>query len=1664
MKHKIGRKCAAVLMILAMVMSVFTPIAGPAPAFAGTPDDPTVGVVTLKGDELYYTAAMYPEQGGANVVKAAFSDSNFSVPWNMPIYVAPGTTIDVYVTRTEIFLGMPGTVLYYRVIVHGAHISETAYLKSLATRPVVSTAGEGSIANPYIAEITVPYETERINVNEAEPTHVSAQGFFFPNNLFRDNDALTTGSYPLTGDETPFYVGIYTPATSEILYYIVNVKRALPGLSISKSSNVSRVTVGDNVVYTITVNNTGDAPATNALLTESQPGVWGTPMLNGSATTGTVSGNTITIPSIPAEGTLVITYTVTTTKAMIGTLENNVSVVSEEDDEGDDADDPDPPIVEPKMHTVTFDPRPGSFPDTGSTNPRAVQVEDGEPIGGGMPIDPVRPGYNFDGWYNGTDKVDENTVIDGDVNAVARWTQLLPGLNISKSSNVSRVTVGDNVIYTITVVNNGQGAATNALLTESQPGVWGTPMLNGSATTGTVSGSTITIPSIPSGGTLIITYTVTTTKAMIGVLENNVSVVSDEDEDGDDADDPDPPIVEPKEHTVKFDPGEGTFPDTGSSDPREVKVEDGEPIGDGMPPDPVRPGYDFDGWYDGEDIVDEDTIVEDDMDVVARWTKLLPNLAISKVSNVTKVTVGDNVIYTITLVNNGRGVATNSVITESLPGVWGTPMLNGSAITGTISGRTITIPSIPAGGILIITYTVTTTKEMIGTLNNTVSVVNDEDDGDEADDPDPPIVEAKEHTVTFDPRPGVFPDTGSNTPREIKVEDGEPIGDKMPIDPVRPGYDFDGWYDGTTKIDEDTVIDGDVDAVARWTRLLPGLNISKVSNVSRVTVGDNVVYTITLTNTGQGDAANALITESLPGVWGTPMLNGSATTGTISGYTITIPSIPAGGTLIITYTVTTTKEMIGTLNNTVTVVSDDDEDEADDPDPPIVEPKEHTVTFDPRPGTFPDTGSNTPREIKVEDGEPIGDKMPIDPVRPGYEFDGWYDDDTKIDEDTVIDGDVNAVARWKALPNLSISKSANVSQVEVGNNVVYTITLTNNGTAAATGIVITESLPGVWGTGSASNYSVNGNVLTLANLAAGGTFTITYTVTATANMLGTLANTVSVTSNEGDEDEYTDDDVTVIPKRVPNLTITKVADVREVQVGDNVVYTITLTNSGNAAATNIVITESLPGVWGAATLNGVATGYTNNGSSIAIPSLAPQGTFVVTFTVTTTENMLGPLVNTVTVVSDEDEDEFTDPDPPIVVLKQHTVTFDPGEGKFPDTNSSDPREVKVEDGKPIGDKMPPDPVRPGYEFDGWYDGDTEINNESVIEDDTEVVAVWRANTYTVKFNPNQGSGQMEDQEFVYDDPKPLSKNTFTRTGYTFNGWSTTQNGPLVYTDEQIVNMITADGAIVTLYARWTLNTPGGGNPPGGGGGGGGTTPIPDPRPPLILIEDHVAYIIGYPEGDVRPNRNISRAEVSTVFFRLLTDSVRTSNWTQSNSFTDVSAGMWHNNAISVMGRMDILRGYPDGTFKPNGQITRAELAAIASRFAVMMNMTGTGNTQFSDISGHWASAYILSAASIGWVNGYPDGTFRPNQPITRAEFMTLANRMLKRVPETASDLLTGMTTWSDNSDVSAWYYLAVQEATNSHIAQDKDKTVPGLQFKYEKWVEMAPNRDWSALE
>ena len=313
----------------------------------------------------------------------------------------------------------------------------------------------------------------------------------------------------------------------------------------------------------------------------------------------------------------------------------------------------------------------------------------------------------------------------------------------------------------------------------------------------------------------------------------------------------------------------------------------------------------------------------------------------------------------------------------------------------------------------------------------------------------------------------------------------------------------------------------------------------------------------------------------------------------------------------------------------------------------------------------------------------------------------------------------------------------------------------------------------------------------------------------------------------------------------------------------------------------------------------------------------------------------------------------------------------------------------------------------GYEGGAW-DVTPDTAENAITEDVTYVYTFTKKGTdesgggggavyYTLRYDSNGGT-QYKDERYRKNTVVELDK-VPARGSYTFTGW---------YADKELTEPIdeiqmTSDK---TVYAGWRL------------------TGVPD----MLNGDEHFAYVAGYEDGTVRPNNKITRAEVATIFYRLLDEDVRSANETNVNPFADVEEGMWFNTPVSTVASLGIVEGRPTGVFDPNAPITRAEFATVCAQF----DRSEIDKTfHFSDTHGHWAESFIERAASLGWISGYEDGAFRPENYITRAEAMTMINRVLKRLPETEDDLIPGMKRWPDNQP-DAWYYLAVQEATNGH--------------------------------
>lgn len=268
-------------------------------------------------------------------------------------------------------------------------------------------------------------------------------------------------------------------------------------------------------------------------------------------------------------------------------------------------------------------------------------------------------------------------------------------------------------------------------------------------------------------------------------------------------------------------------------------------------------------------------------------------------------------------------------------------------------------------------------------------------------------------------------------------------------------------------------------------------------------------------------------------------------------------------------------------------------------------------------------------------------------------------------------------------------------------------------------------------------------------------------------------------------------------------------------------------------------------------------------------------------------------------------------------------------------------------------------------------------------------------------------------------------------GYWFDGWYTDKTYRTPY---NFATPLTQD---TTIYAKWFLIVlPG----------------VTDKKAtPKLNTSDHFAYVQGYPNGTVKPAGNITRAETAAILFRLMDDASRKTYYSTKSGFRDVASGSWYNTYVATLNNAGVITDSSNGCFRPNEAITRAELAAMLAKFS---ETTGAAN-YFNDVSAkYWAANAIAICAKLGWITGYPDGTFRPDKNVTRAELMAMINRATGRAPKSADAFLPGMKTWSDNT-ADKWYYLDVQEATNSH-----SYTVKGS----ETWTALTSDPNWSLYE
>ena len=784
-------------------------------------------------------------------------------------------------------------------------------------------------------------------------------------------------------------------------------------------------------------------------------------------------------------------------------------------------------------------------------------------------------------------------------------------------------------------------------------------------------------------------------------------------------------------------------------------------------------------------------------------------------------------------------------------------------------------------------------------------------------------------------------------------------------------------------------------------------------------------------------------THVMPGNWDTEIDSSTAVTGDATytySFTTAVPAV--------TVTKTVDKETVKvgeTITYTITVENTGNQDLTN---------VEIMDTFDGS-GTL-DT-SNLPEGVTYEDGKftiatlakeaeetitvtYVAQEADIDETITNSAtsaLDSNKEDDTA--ETTVTEADN---------PAISITKTASVNgeelqkgdTVDVGDTITYTLQVKNTGNTSFDTVTVSDSM---WGEGkvetatmtygdlinqeinvSSGSWKIAAWNASNKNFESGDVWTCTYTYTVQDGDT-TIENTATVSTTE---DGPGDSDTITIPVTGYDLSIDKVLtsvngepyqEGSKVRPGDVLTYTLTVTNKGDDPLENITVTDTLWGNGvsqiqvGAATIqlpeNEDPTTYTISG-----PLVKDGEPWVCTYKYMVPQDATS-VVNTATVDLPGDND----PDDTVTVEVEPDAPGLKVEKSLSQVNGSDYTGGKVS----VGDKLT-------YTIQVTNTGNTTLsgvtvedslwNYEDAIQVDGELAYVADGGTYTIKY------------EIAPDDMVTI---TYTYIVLRSDAGDTLTNTATVTTDGGTTGEDTTETPVKPV-------TP--------------IRPPVDPDKPELNTEDHYAYIVGYEDGSVQPEGDITRAEVATIFFRLLTDESRNEFWSQTNDYTDVPADAWYNNAVSTLSNAGIIDGYEDGTFKPDGNITRAEFATIAVRF---FEATYDGEDLFSDIAGHWAQDYINEAANAGIVDGYPDGTFRPQQYITRAEAMTMVNRTIDRHPD-ADHLLDDMIVWPDNPET-AWYYEQVQEATNSH---EYTMNTDDEQNPYEIWTELLPNRDWSELE
>ena len=895
---------------------------------------------------------------------------------------------------------------------------------------------------------------------------------------------------------------------------------------------------------------------------------------------------------------------------------------------------------------------------------------------------------------------------------------------------------------------------------------------------------------------------------------------------------------------------------------------------------------------------------------------------------------------------------------------------------------------------------------------------------------------------------------------------------------------------------EVTVANPSVDIVKKLTSATrpgdEGFNYD--SDTYKAQVGDQLKYTITVTNNGVGPLSNVIVTDTMWGNGVDAVYTGDKTEGTPvnNGDSVTITMLPEGKSETITYTYTVQASDIGKQNisNTATASTGTEEDDPKDEDTVNVRMDDYTVTIAPANITIY-TGGTGYGGVTDEEGNVITETETSGLPEPGYHIElpaavvNWLAEQGITASSGTADAVAEDLSKYLTFTYDDNSQTRNWSMGYAGiystnkttgepTRYVYTLNpakvedkeipvrlLYKNGeTVVSTDdILMSETL-----VSDQFSMTINPGELTQSQIRAKltvegqsiscnidiqpGTLTVRSTTdkdttTEIVNEQGDVTSN-TITAVDGGEVQYyvNNSEVTVDADRV-QLLVDEVSNGEEFNAAMGADAIERVTNAAGNTLSNAAYDLAYMDLVDTQNGNTVVTMGEDQSLTIYWPvpeDAAEDSAFhVVHYTEmdrqdTTSES---ELESAKTIMPDTNT---------TTINGQKYVTFT--------TESFSPFALVYE--------KAPDPVAK-LEVTKTL---TKVNSQPYTGGS---VSVNDTLTYTITVK----NGEVALKDVTITD-------TFTGKGdLVFNGYTATENPDGTYTIElgnlEANETVTITATYKVLRADASSNlinavkvngtNPGGGEDPTDEDKTPETPvnpyrppirPPEDPDKPELNTEDHYAYIVGYEDGSVQPEGDITRAEVATIFFRLLTDESRDEFWSQTNPYSDVSEDDWYNNAVSTLTNAGIIDGYEDGTFKPNGNITRAEFATIAVRF---FEATYEGENLFPDIDGHWAQDYINEAANAGIVDGYPDGTFGPQKLITRAEAMTMVNRTIDRHPH-EDHLLADMIVWPDNPET-AWYYEQVQEATNSH---EYTMNTDDEQNPYEIWTKLLPNRDWSELE